>query len=34
MSEIMFGMAASLTDEEVELMSEYIPEVFGDGSGD
>ena len=34
MSEIMFGMAASLTDEEVELMSEYIPEVFGDGSGE
>ena len=34
MSEIMIGMAASLTDEEVELMSEYIPEVFGDGSGD
>ena len=30
----MFGMAASLSDEEIELLSEYIPEVFGDGSGD
>lgn len=31
MSDIMFGMAASLSEEEIELMSEYIPEVFGDG---
>lgn len=34
MSEIMFGMAAPLTEGEIELLSEYIPEVFGDGSGD